>query len=306
MSSRISRKVKLSDLGEFGVIDLIKKKTSSLSRVIKGIGDDAAVLPLNGKKYSLLTTDMLLEGVHFTRKMSARAIGHKALACSISDIAAMGGIPKHAVVSLGVPGSCPYSFVSQMYQGMRRVAKKFDVEIVGGDTVKSREVIINIALVGEALKNHVVYREGASIGDQIFVTGALGGSLLNGRHLRFVPRVDEAQYLVKKYKPTAMIDISDGLTADLGHILSASRVGAIVEEGLIPKSKGISWKQALYDGEDFELLFTLSPEKGRRLEKQSQFKFYNIGTIVSKRQGLRVKGGDGRLRQLTGKGYTHF
>lgn len=306
MLARSSQKVKLSDLGEFGVIDLIKKQTALSSRVIKGIGDDAAVIPFSSKKHHLFTADMLVEGVHFTLKMPAKAIGHKALACSMSDIAAMGGIPKYAVVSLGIPASCPYSFVKQVYQGMQGVAKKFKVDIVGGDTVKSKEVVINIALVGEAVKACVVYRSNARIGDHIFVTGLLGRSFASGKHLRFTPRVVEAQYLVKGGKPTAMIDISDGLVADLWHILSESRVGAILDEDLIPKRKGADLKQALYDGEDFELLFTLSAQQAKRLQKQSRFKFYPIGEIVSQSRGCQLKTTSGHLKKIDIKGYTHF
>ena len=306
MPARADKKVKLSDLGEFGFIDLVKKQTKRPSSVIRGIGDDTAVLPLSSKKHLLLTTDMLLEGVHFTGKMPARAIGHKALACSISDIAAMGGIPKYAVVSLGVPPSCSWSLVSQIYRGIQKTAKKFNIGIVGGDTIKSRKIIINIALVGEVKKSELVYRKGARSGDQIFVTGPLGGSLSSGKHLRFNPRVAEAQYLVKKGKPTAMIDISDGLAADLGHILSESRVGAIIEERLIPKRQGSGLKQALYDGEDFELLFTLPPAKARPLQEKSNFKFYHMGEIISKSRGLQLKTAAGHLKKLDIKGYTHF
>jgi thiamine-monophosphate kinase len=257
MPARSVKKVKLSDLGEFGLIERIKKQAGSFPSGIKGIGDDTAVVPLSSTKHLLLTTDMLLEGVHFTLKMPAAAIGHKAIASSISDIAAMGGVPKYAVVSLGVPASVSWPVVSKIYQGMQRTAKKFGVGIVGGDTVKSKKIIINVALTGEVKKSEVIYRSGAHVGDQVFVTGPLGKSLLSGWHLCFNPRAIEAQYLVKKYKPTAMIDISDGVIADLGHILSESRVGAVIDEDLIPKRRGAQLKEALYDGEDFELLFTL-------------------------------------------------
>jgi len=298
----------LSNIGEFGLIDLIKKQAGRSSSVVRGIGDDTAVLPLSSQKHLLLTTDMLLEDVHFTLKMPAGAIGHKAIASSISDIAAMGGVAKHAVISLGVPPSCLWSFVSKMYQGMRATAKKFHVNIVGGDTVKSSKIIINVALTGEVKKSEVVYRNGACQGDQIFVTGPLGKSLSSGWHLKFIPRVTQAQYLVKKSKPTAMIDISDGLAADLGHILTESRVGAVIEENLIPRRRGACLKDALYDGEDFELLFTLSPLKARRPQKQKTkgFSFYRIGEIVGQTKGLQLKTAKGGLKKLDIKGYTHF
>lgn len=308
MSARTIPKMKLSDLGEFGLIDLLEKQIKGPFSGIRGIGDDTAVVPLSSKKYLLLTTDMLLEGVHFTLKMPARGIGHKAIASSISDIAAMGGIPKYAVVSLGVPSSCPWLVVSQIYQGMQRTAKKFHVSIVGGDTVKAKKIIINVCLVGEVKKDEVVYRSGARAGDQIFVTGPLGRSLSSGGHLRFAPRIAESQYLVKRHKPTAMIDISDGLVADLGHILSESRVGAMIEENSIPRRQKAHLKEALYDGEDFELLFTLPPLKARKLEgrNKSKHRFYRIGEIVPRDKGLRLKTSDSRLKKLRVKGYTHF
>ena len=308
MPVHTAHKVKLSDLGEFGLIDLLKKQAGSSFSGIRGIGDDTAVVPLSSKKHMLLTTDMLLEGVHFTLKMPARAIGHKAIASSISDIAAMGGIPKHALVSLGAPPSCPWTVISQIYQGMQRTAKKFRIGIVGGDTVKSKKIIVNVGLVGEARKEDVIYRSGARVGDQVFVTGPLGRSLSSGWHLRFAPRVNEAQHLVRKYKPTAMIDISDGLAADLGHVLSESRVGAVIEERSIPRRQKAHLKEVLYDGEDFELLFTLPSSAAQKLEKQnkSKYRFYRIGEIVPKNKGLRLKTSDGRLKKLTIKGYTHF
>jgi thiamine-monophosphate kinase len=308
MPARPRQNIKLSDVGEFGLIEVIKKQIGESCRAVKGIGDDAAVVPLSAKKYLLLTTDMLLEGVHFTLKMPAAAIGYKALACSISDIAAMGGLPQYAVVSLGVSGSCPRRFVTEMYRGMQRAAQRFHVEIVGGDTVRSKSIIINIALTGIAEKGRVVYRKGARVGDRIFVTGPLGRSLSGGRHLKFIPRVGEAQFLVRHYKPTAMIDISDGLAADLGHILSESRVGAVLEEKLIPRTQGAGSEQALYDGEDFELLFTLPDSKAERLQnlKNANFKFYCIGRIVSGKHGLQIKTMRLGLKKLRVQGYTHF
>ncbi|MBN1870136.1 MAG: thiamine-phosphate kinase [Candidatus Omnitrophica bacterium] len=307
MPARVADKMRLSDLGEFGLIDRIRKQVKGLSAGVVGIGDDAAVVPLSSGKYLLLTTDMLVEGVHFTLAMPARGIGHKAIASSVSDIAAMGGVPKYAVVSLAVPPSLPCPVVSQMYQGMIMAARKFGVEIVGGDTVKGQKVIINVALTGEVKKNEVVYRHGARAGDRIFVTGPLGRSLKSGRHLRFVPRVLESQYLVKRHKPTAMIDISDGLVADLGHILAESRVGAVIEGRAVPRRREASLKEALYDGEDFELLFTLSPSKAKGLEKhnKSPFRVYRIGEIVSEGEGLQMRT-TGGLKRLKIKGYTHF
>lgn len=293
----------LSQIGEFGLIDLLRKYRGKRAGVVKGIGDDTAVVPLDAKRYLLLTTDMLMEGAHFTRKDPPRAIGRKALACSISDIAAMGGSPRYALVSLGVPGNLPWAFVRDLYNGLDALAREFGVAIVGGDTIKSPKVVVNVALAGEARTSDVVYRSGARAGDRIFVTGPLGNSLASGWHLKFIPRIKEAQYLARHVKPTAMIDISDGLAADLGHILEESKVGAVLEEERIPRRDGATLRQALYDGEDFELLLTVSRRKAALLKRH---KFYPIGEIVPRSKGLLLRDKNKRLTKISIKGYTHF
>lgn len=297
---------KLSELGEFGLIDLLKKYQSSRTPVIKGIGDDAAVVPLDARRYLLLTTDMLMEGVHFKRTAPPRSIGHKALACSISDIAAMGGVPRYALVSLGVPGNLSWAFVRDLYRGVDKLAREFNIGVVGGDTIKSAKLVINIALTGEARKSDIVYRGGARPGDRIFVTGPLGKSLPTGWHLEFIPRIPQAQYLARHVKPTSMIDISDGLAADLGHILKESKVGAILEEGKIPRRAHAGAREALYDGEDFELLFTVSSRRAAILQRQKRFSFYPIGEIVHRGKGLALRDKSGKLTRISKRGYTHF
>lgn len=293
----------LSSLGEFGFIDSIRKYSNLSKDVFVGIGDDAAVLAYNRSQYLLLTTDMLIENVHFTQAMGARRIGHKALACNISDIAAMGGIPTQAVVSLGVPGSLSTQFAQDLYQGMNDIARAFNVSIVGGDTVRSAKITINVSLLGTVNKKDLVRRNGAQPGDQIFVTGPLGNSLKSGRHLDFVPRVKESQYLVSHTRPTAMLDISDGLAADLGHILKQSKVGAVIKAERIPLAQGASLKQALSDGEDFELLFTVSARNAQKLAKNPQF--IHIGEIVRGKESTMVYP-DGRKERLNLEGYRHF
>ena len=291
--------MKISQLGEFGLIDALKRYAPVSKAVIKGIGDDAAVLPYSKKEYLLLTTDMLCEDTHFTRRMPSGAIGHKALACSISDIAAMGGWPTFAVVSIGVPKNLSVRFIKNVYQGMRRTARDFNVSIVGGDTIKTDKIVINVALLGMVEKKYLTTRDGAKAGDWIFVTGPLGGSLKSGRHLNFSPRLAQARFLVEKFRPSAMMDISDGLSGDLNHILEAGRVGALLDDTSIPRHKGVSLFQALNDGEDFELLFTLSPVRARSLmdwqARQKSFYFYPIGAITA----------DAKER-IDAKSFTHF
>ena len=298
----------LSQLGEFGLIDFIRKDAHLTKEVVKGIGDDAAVLSVGGSCHQLFTTDMLIEDVHFIRTMSARLIGRKALACNISDVAAMGGVPSAAVVSVGLPADCKIDFVKEIYQGINALAKQFSVAIVGGDTVKSKKIVLNIALLGWVKKKELVTRSGARPGDMIFVTGPLGRSLETGKHLSFVPRVAESQFLVKHFKPTAMIDISDGLSADLGHILKESRAGAYLWEEKIPKTKEATLPQALNDGEDFELLFTLSKKDGEQLLKRKghKFRFYPIGEIVGSPKKLILVDKAGKEVELPLSGYKHF
>ncbi len=274
----------ISSVGEFGLIDILKKYSPVSKNVIKGIGDDTAVLPLSKNKYLLLTTDMMAENVHFTRRMNPIHVGHKALACNISDIAAMGGLPTFAVISLGLPSQLRVSYVEDLYKGMKVLANQFGVNIVGGDTIKSDKIIINVALLGEVERKYLTTRDGAKANDWIFVTGPLGGSFKSGRHLTYMPRIEQARFLVKNFKPSAMMDISDGLGGDLNHILKASQVGAKLNQTSIPLHKNVTLKEAMSDGEDFELLFTINPLKARRLiqwqEKTKQWFFYPIGQIT--------------------------
>jgi thiamine-monophosphate kinase len=291
--------MKISQLGEFGLIDALKRYAPVSKTVIKGIGDDAAVLPYTKGKYLLLTTDMLIQDGHFTRQMPPRAIGHKALACSISDIAAMGGLPTFAVVSIGVPKDLPVRFIEDVYKGIQITARDFNISIVGGDTIKTDKIVINVALLGEVEKKYLVTRDGARSGDWIFVTGPLGGSLPSGRHLNFTPRLAQGRFLVENFKPSAMMDISDGLAGDLNHILKAGKVGARLDRGSIPLHKGVSLSQALGDGEDFELVFTLSPHKARKLmdwqATKKAFYFYPVGVITANAK-----------ERIYAKGFTHF
>lgn len=296
-------------LGEFGLIETLKTYQNLLPRVVKGIGDDAAVLKVRGGRYLLFTTDMLVEDVHFTRRMNARAVGRKALACNLSDVAAMGGEPLFAVVSLGIPGQISTRYVSHLYAGMWAVAQEFGVSIVGGDTVRSQKVVVNIALLGEVEKRRLIRRQGARPGDWIFVSGPLGGSLKSGRHLTFTPRVREARFLVEKFKPSAMMDLSDGLAGDLGHILKASCVGALIEEKLIPCHRGVTPDRALTDGEDFELLFTMPAVRARKLleyKGPEKFRFYPVGVVRPRREGFCMVRPDGRVEQLKDRGFRHF
>jgi len=299
--------VKLSQIGVFGLINIIQKRAYTKKDVIVGIGDDTAVVKFNSKDLVLFTTDMLSEGVHFTKRSKPQDIGYKALACNISDVAAMGGLPDSAVVSLGMLPGMNAGYAKGILRGINKLAKKFKVSIVGGDTIRSDRIVINVALLGIVKKKNLVLRSGAKDGDIIFTTGSLGGSLRTGKHLRFIPRIKESQYLVEKYKPSSMIDISDGLAADLGHIVKQSSVGAFLYRDQIPVVSKASLRNALYDGEDFELLFTLSPLKaGKVMKSSSKYTFFPIGQIVKKYKGIGLVNPDGKITKLKKTGFDHF
>ncbi len=258
---------------EFGLIDWIRRQTAqtTVPAVRLGIGDDAAVLDWPAGRACLVTTDMLMEGVDFTAETATpELIGRKALAVNLSDIAAMGGRPVAAFVSLCLTQGRGEEFARRLYGGLFELAREFHVAIAGGDTNSwAGPLVINLTVLGEPLTEAPLLRSGARPGDWICVTGQLGGSLA-GRHLTFTPRVAEVAAILESVHPTSMIDISDGLAADLHHILEASGVGARVEAARLPLSLDIErmpadkspLDRALSDGEDFELLFTVEPSAG--------------------------------------------
>ncbi len=291
---------------ELRLVEQITGKIKNDSSVICGIGDDAAVLRNIKDGYLLFTCDMLIEGVDFGSSSLPEAIGHKALACSLSDIAAMGGLPKYALISLGLPKKNPEKFIDRFYTGVNKLAGHFRTNIVGGDLSLSREIVVDVSLIGEVKKKKLVLRSGARPGDIIFVSGSLGGSIY-GKHLTFIPRLKEANYLVSNYRINAMMDISDGLSLDLYRLCSASKAGAVIYEDLIPVScDAKSPDEALHMGEDFELLFTLSPKEASRLIKNKGRIFRAIGEIRQKRFGLKLVTKNCKERILEPKGYQHF
>ncbi|MCX5688143.1 MAG: thiamine-phosphate kinase [Candidatus Omnitrophica bacterium] len=300
--------MKLKDLGEFNFINRISKSIRASSQVVKGIGDDAAVLKYTKDKHLLFTTDMIIEGKHFYKSAKAELVGKKSLSCNISDIAAMGGVPKFAVISVGFPGSLDLKYADKLYKGIRKVANSFKVDLVGGDTVNSGKIIINIALIGEVEKKNLVLRSGAKEDDAIFITGNIGGSI-KFKHLNFTPRIKEARFLVNNFKINSMTDISDGLLADLGHILDESYKGAIICEKTIPVSRNASgFDSAVRDGEDFELVFTLPWPQADRLEKTWPFttRLSRIGRIINRRKGFSIVNKSGKSKKINPTGFTHF
>jgi thiamine-monophosphate kinase len=300
--------MRLTKLGEFNFINRISQGIKLSHEVVKGIGDDAAVFKYTKYKYLLFTTDMLVEGRHFYKNEKLELIGWKSLCCSVSDIAAMGGIPKFAVISVGLPGFLNVTDADSLYKGIKKAANIFNIDLVGGDTVSSKDIIINIALLGEVEKNNLVLRSGAKKNDGIFLTGNIGGSI-KGRHLDFMPRLKEARFLVKNFKINSMIDISDGLLADLGHILDESRKGAMIYERCIPVSTNADdFNSAIREGEDFELIFTLPEEDACMLLKIWPFKtpLSKIGLICTDNRGFSIIRRNGKQEKVKPVGFTHF
>jgi thiamine-monophosphate kinase len=296
----------LSKIGEFGLINRIKKTIKLDSSVIKGTGDDCAVLKYSKDKYQLFTCDMLVEGVDFRKNEKPYLVGRKALAVSISDIAACAGLPRYCLVALGLPKQVTVRFVDEFLKGILDLAKKYKINLVGGDLSRADKITIDVSMLGLVEKKNLVLRSGAKNGDIVFVTGELGGSIL-GKHLKFTPRLKEARFLAGNFKVNSMIDISDGLAQDLWHILDESRVGAIIYEGLLPFSREArDLNDALYGGEDFELLFTMPRGEAIKLLAKKMGIFKPIGKITHKKCGLKLIDKKGKERPIPAKGFRHF
>lgn len=296
------------EIGEFG---LIRKLCVSIPHA----GDDCAVLPsADRRKFLLCTCDPVVEGVHFLTKTPARRVGWKAMARNLSDIAAMGGLPRWAVVSIGLRPNTTVHWVKELYAGLRTASAKFNCQIVGGDTTRVKhEQFVVVTLIGEVEKSRVALRSGARAGDSMFVTGTLGGSL-RGKHLSFTPRINEARWLVNHFPVHAMIDLSDGLSSDLQRLVAASKAGVGFEifaaETPVSHAARGSLQAALNDGEDFELLFTIDPRYVTALRtkwaREFKLKLTEIGRVVRSRGKVALIERDGTRRLLTPAGYDHF
>ncbi|QDU19207.1 thiamine-phosphate kinase [Urbifossiella limnaea] len=297
---------------EFDYIAWLRSRTPADPRVPVGPGDDCAVLAPSGRPL-LVTTDLLTDGTDFIlSEVGARAAGRKAMAVNLSDIAAMAGVPTAAVVAVALPAG-GRSVGEEIYDGIRDVADEFGVAVVGGDTNSwAGALVVAVTLLGEATARGPVLRSGAKPGDWLFVTGPVGGSI-RGRHLTPTPRVREALRLHNAVDLHAMIDISDGLAADLNHILEESCCGAVIDAAAVPvhadavelaKATGKPpLAHALGDGEDFELVFTVSAADGERLLREPPVAgLVKIGECVA--AGLWLNEGGGR-RPLAPTGWVH-
>jgi len=331
----------LKDMGEDGIIDFLARRYGAASdqRVIKAIGDDTAVLRTSPGKVILATTDILIEGTHFTRELTTPyLLGSKALAVSLSDIAAMGAEPAFYLVTLNLPPEIEMNYLKDIYRGMNKQAKKFKTILTGGNLSRSKSISISTTVLGEMPEDEVIYREGASPGDDIYITGhpgdsALGLSILKEqglcaitagphkrqvrKHLEPKPRLALGRDLARKKAVSAMMDISDGLLLDLGRLCQASRVGAVIEADNLPASRALrqsgkgSLEMALTGGEDYELLFTARPDAGAAIQTIGatlNTKITRIGQIRETACGIEVNGKDGRPVKIKygALGFSHF
>ena len=291
------------------------------------IGDDCAVLRPPAGHELLVTTDFSLEGVHFRRDWhTPEVVGHRCLTRGLSDIAAMGGTPMAAFLSLALPADLPQSWADRFVRGLLDLAKKFDVPLAGGDTAHSPAgVLADIVVTGSVPKGRAILRSDARAGDRIYVTGSLGGSaatiaaLGQGRKLRErdypqhfapLPRIAIGRYLREKKLASAMIDISDGLSVDLMHICEESGMGAKLEQRAIPLAKigqprrDVDLEFALHGGEDYELLFT-APRSKRVPSRIAGVSVSMIG-LITRDRGIFLVGPAGRATELQPRGWEHF
>jgi thiamine-monophosphate kinase len=309
-------------VNEFELINLLTRSLPTNKSVVIGPGDDCAVLDFGlPDRLVLFKTDAIVEGIHFTRAVAPEKVGHKALARCLSDIAAMAGTPSAALVTIALPQTFEPQLIEAIYAGMNTLARRHEVAIVGGETTTNPErMLISVALVGWVARGKAILRSGAEVGDAVFVTGELGGSLAF-RHLEFEPRLAEARWLAQNFPIHAMLDISDGLAGDLRHMLKASKVGAELLASAIPISrqsrraaKGQPSAKppllaALTDGEDFELLFTVASSTAVPLLDAWKLQFPMvplscIGRIIAG-DGVNIRDKQG-VRPLNVHGYTHF
>ena len=327
---------------ESEIISRLRRVAGVGEEVLVGIGDDAAVIKGPGAKDSIFCCDLLVEGVHFHTKWTLPSLlGHKALAVSMSDIAAMGGVPKYAMLSIAIPGSCSTQFIDELFDGLFEFAGAIGVSIIGGDTSSSRDsLFIDVTAIGECESGAAVTRHGAKFGDTVYVSGTLGASavglsmLENGflldasqpsdarsaavlKHLAPKPQLKLGGALGERRLASAMIDISDGLSTDLWHILDESGCGAVINAEAIPiaecvrsiasSSPGDPLRLAIDGGEEYELLFTSAAENHQQVLALSDslgVAVTAIGNIVSEK-GLRLKL-NGVLEALKPLGYQHI
>jgi len=301
----------MKTVGELGEIRTIRRLTSMLKphpNLSIGAGDDCAVTHIPGSDQDqVFTTDPIIESVHFLPTDEPTQIGNKAAGRVLSDLAAMGAQPQWLLINVVAPASLEIDFLEKIYQGISTLSQRFGATLIGGDLAEGSVLELHLFGTGTLPAGSALLRSKAQVNDQIFTTGKLGGSR-TGKHLNFTPRVEEGLFLRKLGWVHSMIDISDGLGSDLRHILRASNVGAILDANAIPYNHSL--ESALFDGEDFELLFTLSPKNTKSLLHAWNQKFktplYLIGTITNQTEQLKLKEKDGTIHLIKSNGFAHF
>ena len=340
-----NKEISIESLGEFGLIDHLTSQIEiKNSSTLKGVGDDAAVLDYQGKQM-VVTTDLLLQGIHFDLVYTPlRHLGYKAVMVNLSDVYAMNAIPKQITVSLGMSSKITLPIIEQIYEGIKAACDKHNVDLIGGDTSTSLTgLTISITAIGEANKEDIVYRNGAKPNDLICVTGDLGAAYMGLQVLEREKRVHEGNskvqpdlsgydYILERQlkpearkdvieflksidvKPSAMIDISDGLSSEILHICKQSKTGCRLYENKIPIDHATSLMAeeinmnptvaALNGGEDYELLFTISMEDYEKFAKQTELKIYTIGHITEESKGQYLVTSSDQEVELQAQGWN--
>ena len=343
--AEVRRGTPINALGEFGLIERLTRNFQNInSSTKKAIGDDAAIISNNGKE-TIVSTDLLVEGIHFDLVYTPlKHLGYKSVVVNLSDIYAMNAQPKQITVSLAISSKFTVEALEELYAGIQLACKNYKVDLVGGDTTSSLSgLIISVTAIGEATKEELVYRNGAKEGDLICVTGDLGGAYLGLQilerekaiyleHPEVQPEMENAEYLIGRQlkpearkdviqyfkemnlKPTAMMDLSDGLSSDIFHICKQSNVGCELNEASIPVNEetyNMALKFnldpvtcALNGGEDYELLFTIEPEDESKLSADENFSI--VGQITKQENGCVLITRNGNRHNLKAQGWKHF
>ena len=297
--------MKVGALGEDRLLDqiLLQLRRGRIRKVSARAGDDCALVQIpRGNKDLVLKTDCMVEGVHFVRGTNASDVGWKAMMRPLSDFAAASALPQFALITLIIPQKTDAAWVKQLYRGLRRAANRFDVRIVGGETSSTPgPIAISVSVAGFVERNRALSRRGGKPGDDLFVTGRLGGSLKQ-KHLQFIPRIAESRWLATNFSIHAMMDLSDGLGSDLPRLARASNVGFDIQFEKLPLAPGADVNDAISEGEDYELLFAVSPHDSDRLQREWRGKFPKL---LLTRIGLLTRESKIENRKLP-RGYIHF
>jgi thiamine-monophosphate kinase len=295
--------MKLREIGEDRLLNELLPDLPLAKAVVSGPGDDCAVVKTRDRRnFLVLKTDCVVAGVHFLATANALDVGWKAMMRPLSDFASTSAVPQFALITLIAPEQTKVEWVDELYRGLRRAAKRFKVSIVGGETSGiPGPVAISVSVVGFVERDRCVSRRGGKVGDELFVTGRLGDALKR-KHLQFVPRIAESRWLTKNFSIHAMMDLSDGLGADLPRLARASRVGFAIAMENLPLARGAKIDDAISEGEDYELLFAISPRDRSRLEREWRKKFRKLPlTRIGSLSRLSTK-----TNQLLPRGYVHF